>query len=532
MNDKKIRREYLKLRKIIAGSDEPLTDSPTKALDITVEEVRELISNNVYFDHNGVGRRLGEIIIRMKNTRDVKEKIRLTELVTTYIVNRILKGKIEQNITNNLPSRLNSMDKELRRYYNVDADYGKLDSSPAWTTDMCYKSIKYMVQNDMLEIRPTRTIQPNDNTYKVKLKPNGTLYGTAGSPILLFKYKDVWLTDTKDRDVPFGDIAISVWFDDRCKVHHVKGIQYRNVHIQGYQLKAPHRLQVKDDYMHPHIKHNGIVCLGEALMPFKEALITGRLLDAYYIVDGVMRTYNDGDPYFNIETYCADNGSVPILGRSCHCGNTVTMYDSNLTNGAYKYVDTGSTQCIKCGEHYCSTCSKTAYLTCKKCGTSGCKECSTMTRCIGCNTMYCSNCVEEYKDVNGTCICPTCREKRATKYVCDMCGREHYQGKERTRLLKAQNRLTRKPYTVNNVVDADGNDIVLHFCSPTCYSGYSALGRCTTCMKYTVHSNRVMIGRHSLCRQCAEAWGEDELRLREEDKSITEALGLQTESNE
>ena len=152
----------------------------------------------------------------------------------------------------------------------------------------------------------------------------------------------------------------------------------------------PNPASADDRVTHPHVRE-GIVCLGDALMPIKLALRQGRLFDVMQMVRSVLNTYNDASAYVALEEWD---------GRLCDdCGQS-TSADETAT-------------CSHCDQVLCQDCSRS----CDACGTTLCGSClyeaiddeQLCERCQG-TCAQCDNTVRRRDLEDG--LCPTCREEQ------------------------------------------------------------------------------------------------------------------------
>jgi hypothetical protein len=134
----------------------------------------------------------------------------------------------------------------------------------------------------------------------------------------------------------------------------------------------PNPAASNESVTHPHVS-DGVLCPGEASAPIREALNSGRLLDAFCLVRSVLSTYNAASPYVRLEDWtgvaCAD------------CG-----YSTDHDNLSF---------CPACEKDYCEEC---------------------ISICEICEESCCSGCLERDRQ-SGRYCCPSCR------HTCAECER-------------------------------------------------------------------------------------------------------------
>ncbi|TWT56432.1 hypothetical protein [Allorhodopirellula solitaria] len=135
---------------------------------------------------------------------------------------------------------------------------------------------------------------------------------------------------------------------------------------------------------HPHVQSDSL-CEGEGSDAIRRALDEGRLYDFFCIVDQILRTYNSGSAYVQLDDW---NG---VNCRSC--GDTVDS-DQALacSNCETELCMECSTCCDSCCERYCEECASS----CESCGDDACKMC--LKSCDDCGESFCPSCLYE-----GTC---------------------------------------------------------------------------------------------------------------------------------
>jgi hypothetical protein len=127
------------------------------------------------------------------------------------------------------------------------------------------------------------------------------------------------------------------------------------------------------------------LCEGEGSDAIRRALDEGRLHDFFCIVDQILRTYNSGSAYVQLDDW---NG---VNCRSC--GDTVDSDQAlSCSNCETELCMECSTCCDSCCERYCEECTSS----CESCGNDTCKMC--LKSCDDCGESFCPSCLSE-----GTC---------------------------------------------------------------------------------------------------------------------------------
>lgn len=132
-------------------------------------------------------------------------------------------------------------------------------------------------------------------------------------------------------------------------------------------------------HTHPHVRGTSI-CLGRGHGLLQKATNENRITDCFEIVDSVLKTYNQNDPYCRIENW------TRAVCQNCD----------------YYYEEDEATYCEICGAFYCKNCIKqccsnsqlichncrTLNFVCKYCGELMCVDCVSV--CDNCHSQYCS----------------------------------------------------------------------------------------------------------------------------------------------
>ena len=137
---------------------------------------------------------------------------------------------------------------------------------------------------------------------------------------------------------------------------------------------------------HPHV-NNERICAGEASLPIRVALCSGRVCDAFMMMRSVLSVYNPSSPHVSLENWD---------GRPCYsCGCFVPDDDMFYCSSCEEDF------CEDC-MHFCNSCNtvccNSCVLGCPICGNFMCRAC--MTVCPDCGDPICKNCYED-----GECPC-------------------------------------------------------------------------------------------------------------------------------
>lgn len=123
---------------------------------------------------------------------------------------------------------------------------------------------------------------------------------------------------------------------------------------------------------HPHVRDD-VPCLGDACLPVRNALIEGRLLDAFQLIDRVLHTYNDGSAYVQLEDWS---------GAACEECDRIASSDD-------------LSSCDNCGCRLCEDC---CYC-CDRCSSTYCRSCLTERSGVGRNSrdsrLLCNACIQK-----------------------------------------------------------------------------------------------------------------------------------------
>jgi hypothetical protein len=126
----------------------------------------------------------------------------------------------------------------------------------------------------------------------------------------------------------------------------------------------PNPAAANESTTHLHVRDHE-PCLGDATVPVRAAIRSGRVTDAFLSIAAVLQTYNPHSPYVALADWS---------GRSCSdCGR------GRAEDDLY--------HCGGCGEDFCDGCSSS---------------------CDACDSSFCMGCLERGKD-RDQYLCPDCR---------------------------------------------------------------------------------------------------------------------------
>ena len=157
----------------------------------------------------------------------------------------------------------------------------------------------------------------------------------------------------------------------------------------------PNASSARSDVTHPHVSDERL-CAGDAAVPIRCALESGRICDFFLLVRSVLTTYNSHSAYVPLSRWG---------GSPCHdCGYLMGE-------------DEGST-CESCSESFCDSCC--SY--CRHCDSSVCTSC--LETCPHCDDRFCSECMSTCSDCGTACcvgclnegLCPTCQKTKETDH--------------------------------------------------------------------------------------------------------------------
>jgi hypothetical protein len=129
---------------------------------------------------------------------------------------------------------------------------------------------------------------------------------------------------------------------------------------------------------HPHVL-NHTLCEGDAAVPLKQALHSGRLSDYFQIIQCVLRTYNSDSPYVSLGEW---------TGVDCHaCGTHVSQDADYCSHCDVSVCESCSSWCGHCEDPRCEACTRA----CSQCGIRCCRPCLRL--CSECRVSVCPSCL-------------------------------------------------------------------------------------------------------------------------------------------
>jgi hypothetical protein len=149
---------------------------------------------------------------------------------------------------------------------------------------------------------------------------------------------------------------------------------------------APNPAVANRDYTHPHVQR-GVLCAGEGQCLIRSALQSGRLADAFLLIQSILQTYNGGSAYVPLEKW-----------TNVSCSDCLQLVDPEEASS-----------CPCCGQSLCDHCAAS----CTMCTSSHCPGC--LQCCAGCKTDCCENCLTPSAS-SSEFFCTECRS------TCDGCA--------------------------------------------------------------------------------------------------------------
>lgn len=159
--------------------------------------------------------------------------------------------------------------------------------------------------------------------------------------------------------------------------------------MERFEIVAlqPEPAQSDSSITHPHVKE-GELCAGDAKVPIRKALESGRIADAFLLIQSTLQTYNGRSAYVKMDQW---------FGIPCFdCSRSINPDDSY--------------SCESCHHAFCSNC----YSSCASCSSLSCPEC--LQGCSSCNSSCCSACLEPSERTDSQ-LCSDCR------MTCGSCGK-------------------------------------------------------------------------------------------------------------
>lgn len=227
---------------------------------------------------------------------------------------------------------------------------------------------------------------------------------------LIIPIEDISIDDG-DQEVFLGTVAIKIYPGNilDCEIIPIKGTTTN-----------------RDGFFHPHVNHNGSLCLGDGKDIAAVAVSEGRLEDYVSILESVLRSY--GSPFSELRVWYSD-------GPQCEsCDAEIGEDEAWECNGCGRIIcENCARSCNECRTYYCYECltececgrfycSDDAHV-CSECGVKCCERCYG-TMCCDCGIILCEDCVESNAKECSTCGRTMCSECAGTCHECGatICG--------------------------------------------------------------------------------------------------------------
>lgn len=146
--------------------------------------------------------------------------------------------------------------------------------------------------------------------------------------------------------------GITLTGGDGCTLEFSQVVAGFGFDSSPFAWTPPDERSSEDGHVHPHAHKHGDVCLGENDDIVHGLLLSGRLCDAFDIMEAVLHTYNPDSPYVHIEDWdgpkCSGCGYVGDLRRCCRCDAEVCLDCRQRFNGGW-YCREHFEECPNCG---------------------------------------------------------------------------------------------------------------------------------------------------------------------------------------
>lgn len=156
--------------------------------------------------------------------------------------------------------------------------------------------------------------------------------------------------------------------------------------------RDPNPPDSNDEVHHPHVL-NSTLCEGDGHQPIQNALAEGRLLDFFFIVRNILRSYNPDSAYVSLSEWnglpCSDCGASACEDERYCCERC----ECTVCRECYR-------PCSDCNDALCNDCTTM----CSVCDDEICKRCTQ--HCELCSLPLCDNCLNESNH------CEKCHEKK------------------------------------------------------------------------------------------------------------------------
>jgi hypothetical protein len=226
-----------------------------------------------------------------------------------------------------------------------------------------------------------------------------SVYAQEDQPVLSLRH---WLEEITQLNDEFDGVVISK-ADRKIKVE-IPPLTLSDVYLGAFAIEFrlkdetptlanfeivaldPQPASSDSGLHHPHVRDHEI-CAGDAKVPVRQALETGRLVDAFLLIQATLQNYNRQSAYLTLDKW---------HGVACtDCSETVDPEDS-----------------YTCESCHCTLCSQ-CISSCSSCSSSRCPGC--LCSCADCKADCCPGCLDE-SESNQSSYCRHCRAR------CGNCG--------------------------------------------------------------------------------------------------------------
>lgn len=200
--------------------------------------------------------------------------------------------------------------------------------------------------------------------------------GNADNTQVIVRTEPITLTYHGGRDVmEMGEYEIMVDFN---RYH-----EFRPIMVTALD---PTNTTKDHGHVHPHVASDGTFCENDHGTDIDLALDTGRIVDALSMWLAILRVYNEGAAFVELESWdgtddedyidCEDCGESTFIDEVYTCQD---CEDTKLCGGC-------ATSCVDCSDTTCCHCRQT----CKECTEYLCVGC--VRKCDRCAAVICSEC--------------------------------------------------------------------------------------------------------------------------------------------
>lgn len=254
--------------------------------------------------------------------------------------------------------------------------------------------------------------------------------------VLFSEKKGAKLTSSKDQGIRLVIPIRQVEVDDGEETVNLGDFNVEINPLSPYNFSISglrNNTETVDGYIHPHVAHDGGLCLGDGVEDFQSAINDGRLTDAIDIVESVLRSY--GSPYEPLHAWYRNDYEC------VNCNNLIQEdYIHNCDHCSECFCDNCVTCCRECGSTSCDEClwvcdicenkaCSCNFMECNCCKKEICHDC--LIECGSCGNIICTECVEEETNVHqcyscGTTVCNDCIQEcyECGVLLCNNCTHE------------------------------------------------------------------------------------------------------------